>query len=126
MILSPTQKSKLEILFPDEIPEIVKEHIMFFEELDNEYKLYANNNRNNDRIMFSLNHIKNKNWRGLWLHATGADKNIYINWLYSGYKYEDYREKSLLQVYKESYPNEKYIPYSIITADNDLKIYFKM
>lgn len=120
MINLSTHMNTLDTIFPNGIPNVIKTKIEFFKELDDEYKLYASNNRKHDGIMFSTQHIKNKNWKGLWLHATGIDLDIYINWLCAGLMYKNYQENTLSYWYKEAHPKEKYIPYSIVTANEDL------
>lgn len=102
------------------IPQI-KEIIDFFKKLDEEYKLYAENTSSilaNNFLMFSPKFIKNKNWRGFWYRATGRDTDLYIHWLISGLDKDTYN--SLIESYKEAHPREKYIPYSIIKANNTL------
>lgn len=121
MISKLKQAGKLETIFSDKIPEDVQSHMEILKKLDSEYSLYAKNNRWQDGIMFSPKHIKDKSWEGLWLHATGMDLDLYINWLFAGYKYPEYKNNTLMHFYKEAHPKEKYVPYSIILANEDLK-----
>lgn len=116
--------NKLKDIFKNEIPEDVENNIKFFQDIDIEYLLNAKNNRGAyDKIMFSPKHIINKEWRGLWLHATGIDANLYMNWLYAGIVRKEYREYSLEYWYKQAHPKEKYVPYSIVMASKSLNNY---
>lgn len=101
-----------------------KKSIDFFKELDEQYKINAKNNRGvYDTTIFSPKHIINKKWIGLWLKATGIDMDLYINWLYAGLTIKEYKEKTIEYWYKEAHPKEKYIPYSISKANEDLHNY---
>ncbi len=104
----------------NEIPDYVINNVLLFQKLDKEYKYNAQNNRIVDGKMFSIKHIKDKSWLGLWYRATGIDELLYINWLYAGLQYDEYRD-NLIQSYLRAHPKEKYIPYSIAMADRDLK-----
>lgn len=97
--------------------------IEFFVKLDNEYKFNLkrlSNNVYSKKLLFNPN-IINNNWDGFWLRATGIDSDLFINWLYSGLKYKNYQNKTLMYWYKKSHPNEKYVPYSIVKANDILK-----
>jgi hypothetical protein len=98
----------------------IRDNLEFFRKLDNEYPKYAKSNRTiYDYTIFKLSHIQDKNWRGLWYKATGIDSQLYINWLYHGLTLED-SEKSIIELYKEAHPSEKYVPYSITLANQTL------
>lgn len=117
-ILANILKEKEEKLLNLDIPEI-KENIEFFKKLDEEYKLYAENTSDIfNYIMFLPKFIKNKNWRGLWYRANGADYTVYVSWLIHGLESDS--EIDLIAEFKESHSKEKYIPYSIVMANNIL------
>lgn len=117
-ILANMLKEKENKLLKLNIPEI-KEWIELFKRLDEEYKLYAENTSGIfNHIMFSPKFIKNKNWRGLWYRANGTDYTVYVSWLSLGIESDS--EIDLLSRFKESHPRERYIPYSIVLANNTL------
>lgn len=123
-ILNSLIKKKENRLLSLNIPEI-NESLNLFKELDEEYRLYAENTSGiYNHIIFSPKHIKNKKWRGLWYRATGVDVIIYVTWLIHGIDSDS--EINLIEEFKESHPKEKYIPYSIIMASNTLSHVKKM
>ncbi|SJZ57573.1 hypothetical protein [Selenihalanaerobacter shriftii] len=116
---------KKEIL--NHIPDEIVKNLEFFVKLDSEFKKYGEKPQLNDPEfkMFSINHIKDKSWRGVWLKATGRDSTLYLNWLFAGIKREKYKEKSLNYWYRQVHPSEKYIPHSVIVAEKMFKKYYK-
>lgn len=113
-------QEKLVEFFKHKLPSKISQRIKFFDDLDLEYLQNAKNNRGiYDNRIFALEHIINKNWRGLWLRATGMDCLIYITWLYTGLINDEFKTKSLIDYYKETHPEEKFIPYSITAAEED-------
>jgi hypothetical protein len=104
------------------IPDFVINNLNFFKQIDNEYTNNIKKKNISNKLMFNPKYI-NKQWRGLWLRATGMDEKLYANWLFAGIKFENKRY-ILKEWYKEAHPNEKYIPNSILRAQEDIyKLY---
>jgi hypothetical protein len=109
------------------IPNEIINNLEFFIKLDEEFKENANKPHFLDPNfkMFSIKQIKNKNWRGIWLRATGMDAKLYLNWLFAPMKYDKYQKRNLKYWYCKEHPNEKYIPNSIKKANEMLNKYIK-
>ena len=119
MIVTKLQQNMLNQIF-NIIPQNIINDIEFFSNLDNEYKNQEINNLY-ENMLFSPKIFKNKElWHGFWLRATGIDKNLYVNWL-CGAVNNQYGKEGIIPHFKEAFPKEKYIPYSIAKADEVFK-----
>lgn len=112
------QYKLLNKLYNNNIPNNIKNRIEFFKTLDEEYK--SNSKEREIGVMFSPK-LVNKNWRGFWLKATGMDEYLYVFYLvYSKKMSEVGIEIDPIDVFKNSHPKEKFIPYSISIINQDL------
>jgi len=105
----------------NELKQDIIECINFFKNLDNEF----NNKNKNKTIKLAWTKenekLKNKHWEGFWLHASGFDLDLFLNWLEAGLKYEKYKTNTLEYWFKINHPSSNFVPYSITIANKMLK-----
>lgn len=110
-------------IFNGTIPEHIKNNIMKYTRMDDEYLENAKKAREDDMRVLKLDNIKNTSWHGYWNKATGNDKLLYMCYIITSMSdINKDNKKEILDEYIKYHPKEKHIPQSILDALDDCNI----